>query len=180
MRSRLPAIAVLWLLAAVLAGCGGPSGHGAETDPEKGSDAAALNTGMEQELALLGLYAHASPRLGPAELRLAQRLRAREQEYVDAITKAIRGLGGDVEAEAPSTAPPPGGRRGLLEAALSREADAVGYYVGASPHLNLTAPRTLASALAAGHAQQLVVLRQALGAGIVGSIPKAFDTGGEE
>jgi hypothetical protein len=182
MRSRLLAIAALALtLAAAFPGCGGPSGHGAETDPEKGSDAESLNAGLAQELTALHLYLLASRRLDAATRPLARRLHAQEQEYVDAVTKALRGLGADVEAEAePLPVAPPAGRRALLEAALALEGEAVAYYVDSSPHLYLAAPRTLAASLAAGHAQHLVVIREALGAGLVASIPKGFDTGNAE
>jgi rubrerythrin len=180
MRSRLLAIAGLGLILVAVGGCGGPSGHGAETDPEKGSDAAALNAGLAQELTALDLYAMASRLLDPAGRPLARRLRSQEQEYVDAITKALRGLGADVEAEAEPLQGPPPGRRELLERALRLEGDALAYYVESSPHLDTAAPRTLAAALAAGHAQHMVVLRQAMGEGVVASIPKGFDTAGEE
>lgn len=174
MRSRALAIAALCV--AAFAGCGGPSGHGAETDPEKGFDADALNTALGQELTALDLYVRAAPHLDPSARRLAVRLRSQEQEYVDAISKAIRGLGGDVEAEAEAEdGGPPSRGRGALRAALQIEGTALAYYVDSAPHLYSSAPRTLAAALAAGHAQHLVVLRQALGADLVGSIPHGFD-----
>jgi hypothetical protein len=163
MRSRHIAIVALCFLA-LSSGCG-RRGHGAETDPEKGYDAATLNSTLSKELTIFGLYVQGLPRLRGPAMALGRRLRAQEQEYIDALTKAIRGLGGDVEAEAE-----PLSRRAtrsqvlVLRNAIELEEGAVGTYMEASPRLNTDAPRTLATALAAGHAQHLVVLRQALGA----------------
>jgi hypothetical protein len=44
-------------------------------------------------------------------------------------------------------------------------------------HLQFTAPRTLAAALAASHAQHLAILRQGLGAGLATAVPEAFESG---
>jgi hypothetical protein len=52
----------------------------------------------------------------------------------------------------------------------------------ASPRLNTDAPRTLATALAAGHAQHLIALRQAQGAPLAAALaadgPFSHDMGG--
>ena len=179
MRSRAPAIAMV-LVAALAAGCG-RSGHGAETDPEKGSDAATLNSALGQELTTLALYVRGTPALNAATRPLGRRLRSQEQEYVDALTKAIRGLGGDVEAEAEELEQPRARtQKDVLNRAYEKESAALASYLDAAPRLFTSAPRTLAAALAAGHAQHLVVLRQALGANLVQAIPKGFDSGSEE
>src|SRR5262249_33433600 len=89
----------LLFLALIAAGCGRP-GHGAETDSEKGSDVEILNAALGQELTALGLYTEGMPRIGPRFAPAARRLRAQEQEYVSAISKVIRGLGGEATATA--------------------------------------------------------------------------------
>ncbi len=71
-------------------------------------------------------------------------------------------------------------KRSVLNLALELETAAVASYLDAAPRLFTTAPRTLAAALAAGHSQHLVVLRQALGADLAASIPQGFDTGRAE
>ena len=177
---RRPLVIALFCLAALGAGCG-PSGHGAETDPEKGGDATILNAALGRELTALDLYARAVPLLAAANRPLARRLRSHEQEYVDALTKAIRGLGGDVEAEAEPLQPPkPRTEEAILRAAFELESEALASYLEAAPRLYTSAPRTLAAALAAGHSQHLVVLRQAEGARPAESIPRGFDSGVEE
>ena len=179
MRSRAFLLTAI-LVATLGAGCG-RSGHGAETDPEKGSDAAILNAALAQELTALDLYVRAIRRLGPDLQPLGRHLRSQEQEYVDALTKTIRGLGGDVEVEGESVEQSkPQDQEELLNLALELETAAVASYLDAAPRLFTTAPRTLAAALAAGHSQHLVVLRQALGADLAASIPRGFDIGREE
>jgi hypothetical protein len=164
-------------LALLAAGCG-KSGNGAETNPEKGSDAAILNASLSRELTLLDAYTKGQPLLAGEERAVGRRLRAQQQEYVSALTKTLRGLGGDVEAEAEALDPADlRNRRALLELLYARESAALAAYLEEAPRLYTSAPRTLDASLAAGHAQHLVVLRQALGASPADSIPEAFDGG---
>ncbi len=172
------AAAVLALLMLVVAsGCGG-SGRGAETDPEKGSDAAILNEALARELTLAEAYAQAQAAMrGPRHAAWRQ-LRAQQLEYVDAVTKAVRGLGGDTEAEAEELDPARAqGAVASLALAYELESAALAFYLEQAPRLYTPAPRTLETSLAAGHAQHLVVLRQALGESPAASIPEAFDGG---
>lgn len=163
-------------VALLVGGCGG-SGHGAETDPEKGYDAAALNDGLTRELTIVSAYTRGLPLLRGPQRALGRQLLAQEQEYVDGLTKAIRGLGGNVEAEAEDLDfGMVKNRRDLLSLLYELENGALSYYLGEAAQLYTTAPRTLDTALAAGHAQHLVVLRQALGASPVESVP-GFDQG---
>jgi hypothetical protein len=169
---------MLWLVAAlVVAGCG-KSGHGADTDPEKGFDAATLNAVLARELTAVDAYAHGLKVLPPGLRPLGRRLRAQDQEYVDALTKAIRGVGGETETEAVeldlSTAGTPDG---FLRLAYELESAALASGLEGAPRLYTPAPRTLATSLVAGHARHLVVLRQALGVDLVGAIPEAFEDG---
>lgn len=170
---------MLALVGAVLVASGcGPSGRGAETDPEKGSDVAILNAALARELATLDLYTAAMPRLSRRDAAIARQLRAHEQEYADALTKAIRGAGGDTDpGEIEVELGEARSRAELLELAYELESAALAHYVEAAPRLYTDAPRTLAAALAAGHAQHLVVLRRALGASAADSVPEAFDVG---
>jgi hypothetical protein len=161
----------------VVGGCG-DSGRGAETDPEKGSDAEILNEALAHELTLLDAYTRGRSLLGGAQRAVGRRLRAQEQEYVNAVTKAIRGLGGDAEAEpAELDLTNVEDEAGLLAMLYELESSALAFYIDAAPRLYTSAPRTLDASLAAGHAQHLVVLRQGLGAGAAGSVPEGFDGG---
>jgi Ferritin-like domain len=109
---------------------------------------------------------------------MAREFHAQEQEYVDAITKAVRGLGGATEAEAEEVElSGVKGRAGFLSQLYELESAALASYLDVVPRLNTAAPRSLAASLAAGHAQHLVVLREALGAGLDAAAPQAFDGG---
>jgi hypothetical protein len=67
----------------------------------------------------------------------------------------------------------------FLTLAYELGGSALGSYIDASPSLYTSAPRVLASSLAASEAQHLVILRQALGAGLAASVPRGFDIGEE-
>jgi hypothetical protein len=172
---RAAAFACLALLLA--SGCG-RGGHGAETDPEKGSDAAMLNAALVRELTMLRAYERAQPLLDGSMRSVGRQFRAQEQEYVNALTKAIRGLGGKVEAEPEALDFTPLKRQAdFLALAYRLESAALAASVEAAPRLFTAAPRTLDASLAAGHAQHLVLLRQGLGASAAASVPEAFDGG---
>lgn len=170
---------LLAFLALAPLGCG-KSGQGAETDPEKGSDNELLNAALARELTTLEAYTEGLPLLKEPLRSVGRRFRADEQEYVDAITKAIRGLGGELEAE-PEDVDLSGTKTqaDLLAMIYELEGAALGAYLDAAPLLYTAAPRTLAASLAAAHAQHLVVLRQGLGADLVEAVPEAFDSGEE-
>jgi Ferritin-like domain len=157
--ARAASFSVAMLGVLLLAGGCGESGHGAETDPEKGSDAAILNDALARELTLLDLYTGGNRLLGRSQRPLGRRLRAQEQEYVDAITKAIRGLGGDTEAEAEEVdLTGVKDAAALLVLATELEEGAVEFYVDEATHLYTAAPRTLDAWLAAGHGEHLGTL----------------------
>jgi hypothetical protein len=167
----------LLLVALVVVGCGKP-GHGAETDSEKGSDADILNAALGRELTTLALYTEGIPMIGARFAPVARRLRAQEQEYVSAIAKAIRGLGGKATATASEVELDElHNQRDVLTRAYELESAALASDIEAAPRLFTDAPRTLAASLASGHAQHLVVIRQGLGAPLAEAFPKAFDGG---
>lgn len=180
-RRRGAGRAVLLLLAIGLlatAGCG-KSGEGAKTDPEKGADAEALNAALGQELELLHAYTRVVPGLAGESQAVARRFRGHQQEYVDAISKALRGLGGEAEAE-PVLAEWDDEAQADLLARLYRLEGAV--LIGdldAAPRLYTAAPRTLVASLAAGHAAHRVVLRRLLRVPTFELAPEAFDSGEE-
>jgi Ferritin-like domain len=172
-----PAAFLALLLALVACGCG-TSGHGAETDPEKGRDAELLNEALSRELTMLDVYTRGRPLLQGPQRAVGRHLRAQEQEYADALTKGIRGLGGEVEAEPEELEfARVKDQAALLALAYELESAALAFYEDAAPRLYTSAPRTLDASLAAGHAQHLVVLRQGLGASRAASVPEAFDGG---
>jgi hypothetical protein len=169
----------LGVIALLLAGCG-RKGQGAATDSEKASDVEYLNTLLARELTTLDAYELALPLLRGRALVVARQFRGQGQAHLDAINKAVRGVGGETDAEAsalegdePATAP-----EALLllyeeeNAGLRQALDAV-------PHMLTPAPSTLAAALAGSHAQHVASLRQLLGSGLAGAVPEPFENGEE-
>lgn len=171
------AVIAVAAFAFALAGCGG---GGDTTDSEKASDAEILNTALGQELTQVDAYTQGLSLLHGQQRVLGQQLRSQEQEHVDALVKAIKGLEEETDAEAEEldfSEVKTGDD--FLTLAYELGSSALSSYINASPNLYTSAPRVLVSSLAASEAQHLVILRQTLGASLAESIPKGFDTGEE-
>ena len=161
-------------LLSALGACGGNGGSA--TDKE--ADVRVLNEILARQLAAVDAYGEALPALRGAELALARRFRAQEQEHVDATTKTLRGLDGDADppaetVEAGELRTPREAMRFLYElesATIDAELNAVG-------KLTIGWPRPLIASMAANQAQHLVLLRRALGAKPAELVPSAFETG---
>jgi hypothetical protein len=173
------AVFLLVALAILVSGCGRP-GHGAETDSEKAAEVEVLNAILAQELTTVAAYEQVLPRLRGPMLAVAAGFRGQDQAHVDALTKAIRGMGGETDAEASELeSPRPRSQADALVLAYEEENAALSEAQSGVVHLQFTAPRALAAALAASHAQHLAILRQGLGAGLAGAVPNAFESGDE-
>jgi hypothetical protein len=163
---------------AMLAGGCGSGGGGSTTEAEKAADVEVLNDALARELTTVAAYRRGLGLLRGPTLALAGELHGQDQAHVDAMTKAIRGLGGEVEAEAGELEQPgPRSRADALVLAYEAENAALADVLDAVPSLQTSAPRTLVASLAASHAQHLAVLRQALGAGLEEAVPDAFESG---
>jgi bacterioferritin (cytochrome b1) len=163
---------------AIFAGGCGSSGGGSTTDAEKAADVEVLNEALAQELTTVAAYKQSLALLRGPTLALAAEFRGQDQAHVDALIKAIRGLGGEVEAEAGELETPgPRSRADALVLAYEEENAALAKALNVAPILQTPGPRTLAASLAASHAQHLAVLRQALGASLAGAVPEAFESG---
>jgi hypothetical protein len=174
---RVAVCFIVFALAVLAAGCGS-SGDGPPADAEKAADTAVLNEALAQELTTVTAYGRAMALLHGPTLALAAEFRGQDQAHVDALTKAIKGLGGKVEAEARELEPPgPRSRPDALLFAYEGENAALAKALNAAPILLTPAPRTLAASLAASHAQHLAVLRQALGARLTEAAPYALESG---
>lgn len=168
----------LALAPAIFAGGCGHGGHGAATDPEKAADVEVLNSVLAQELTTVDAYRRALGHLRGPMLAVAREFHGQDQAHVDALTKAIRGLGGETEAEASEPEPPgPHSRGEALVLVYEEENAALSQAQAGSAHLQFSAPRSLAAALAASHAQHLAILRQGLGSGLAAAAPEAFESG---
>jgi rubrerythrin len=166
------------MLALALAACGDSGGDTTTAVPDKVADAEILNNLLARELAAVRAYERTMPLLHGAALASAREFRASEQEHVDAIVKALRGLGEKAEPE----------EEEIESEGLKTQADALGflyevesasvaYDLRAISHLTAPWPRSLLGSIATNQAQHLVVLRRALGADLAESIPEAFEDG---
>lgn len=175
-------ISTTLLVGPALAGCGGGGdggGGGGSAASEKESDAEVLNVAIGQEMTLVdGLEAGLPVLRRPQARALLRQFIAQEREHADGFTKAMRGLGGEVEAEAEE----------LDTSELKSEEDALllayqltslqlTHFLDDVTHLQMRAPQSFAASIAASEAQHLVALRTLLGADLGESVPEAFDTG---
>lgn len=174
------ALAVALALASVglfAPGCGGESDQSA-AESEKADDIAILNTALGYELTAVDAYTRALPLLKGETLGVAREFRAQEQEHVNAIVKAIRGLGGRTDPEPVDLDPPgPKTHADALSLAYDQVSAAIAEDMAAVAGLNASWPRALLTSIAADEAQQLTVLRQALGADPAAAVPEAFENG---
>jgi rubrerythrin len=163
---------------ATLAACGGSGGGTTTVVSDKAADAETLNNVLARELAAVRAYERTLPLLHGSALASAREFRASEQEHVDAIVKALRGLGEPAEPE----------EEEIESEGLKTQADALGFLyevesvsvafdLRAISHLTAPWPRSLLGSIAANQAQHLVVLRRALGADTAEAIPGAFEDG---
>ena len=176
----MPALAVALALASAALfapGCGGESDQSA-AEAEKDDDIAILNTALGYEMVTVDAYTQALALLIGENLTLARELRAQQQEHVNAITKAIRGLGGRADPEPIAvTLIAPADGDAALSLAYERVSAAIAEDMAAVSNLASPWPRTLIAMIAANEGQQLTLLRQALGATGVEAIPEPFENG---
>jgi rubrerythrin len=176
-RRALLLLATAIVAVAALAGCGSDGGTTTAVSDKEG-DAEILNNVLARELAVIDAYERTLPLLDGPALTTASEFRADEQEHVNAIVKALRGLGEkaepeeeEIESEELKT------QAEALEFLYDVESTSVAYNLRAISHLTGPWPRSLLGSIATDQAQHLVVLRRLLGADLGESIPEAFEDG---
>lgn len=196
-RRGLVALGAMLLLLAALAGCGGgssstepatsapPASEGAAQDvstptpsSQQSADAALLDKVLARQEAAVDAYTKVIPALSPRLARMASYFRAQEQEHVDATIKALRGLSASAEATAEPVEPGElKGDRERLVFLYELEGSTIDEELSAISKLEATWPRSLLASTVADQAQHLTLLRQALGAGPLASVPVPFENG---
>jgi hypothetical protein len=177
------------ILISLLAGCGGGSDSGptsaasvtdasATPTPEQAIDAELLNHVLGRQEAAIAAYGQVIPKLAPRLAHTAAYFRAQEQEHVDAVLKAMRGLKSSAE---PSEEEIEVGDlktdRERLEFLYEVESATIDEELSAISRLEASWPRSLLASTVANQAQHLTLLRQALGAGPLASVPVPFENG---
>jgi hypothetical protein len=181
-------LAALFLIS-LLAGCGSggssaPSSTAASTDAtpmpaaEPSADADLLNRVLGRQEAAIAANGEVIPKLGPRLAHLGAYFRAQEQEHVDAVLKAMRGLKGPVEpSEEEIEVGDLKGDRERLEFLYAVESATIDEELSAISELEASGARSLLTTIVANQAQHLTLLRQALGAGPAASVPVPFENG---
>jgi rubrerythrin len=171
--------ALVAVLALSVAGCSSEGGGTTTTAADKEADAEVLNNVLARQLAAVRAHERTLPLLRGPALADARQFRAQEQEHVDAVVKALRGLGEEAEPEEEEieSEERPKTQAEALEFLYEIESVSVAYYLRAISHLTSSWPRALLGSIAASQAQHLVLLRRALGADRAEMIPEAFEDG---
>jgi hypothetical protein len=165
------------LLAALLAACGG-GGKPTTSVPDREADAKTLNELLSRQLGAVRAYEAVLPRLRGPDLAMAREFRGQEQAHADATLKALRGLGAEAEAEAePIDVSAGRGRAGALTFLGELESASVSLEMKEIGKLTGSWPRVLVATMAANQAQRLVLIRRALGAKPLQTIPTPFESG---
>jgi hypothetical protein len=175
-RGLLAGLAAL-ALAAGLGGCG--SGGGTATAvSDKQADVEILNKILGRQIAAVEADDRALSHLGGRDLALARVFRAQEQEHVDSLVKALRGLGGKadpqpevIEAKGLKT------REDYLRFLYAVESATIDAELSAISKLTGSWPRSLLASIVGNQSQHLTLLRGTLGAKPIESVPSAFENG---
>jgi Ferritin-like domain len=176
-RRGLAALTAAGLVAAGLAACGG-GGEATPTVVDKAADAELMNEVLGRQTAAVGAYEAVLPGLSGRDLALARKFRAQEQEHVDAIVKVLRGLGAAAEPQAETIEV--SGRRSpaqRLEFLYELESATIDLELSTISKLTAPWPPALLGAIVANQAQHLALLRRALGAKPLETVPDAFENG---
>ena len=181
MRGRLVRRALLLgaIAAALTAGLGACGGGGSTaTVQEKEADAKVLNEILGRQLAAANAYSEVLPKLHGEDLVIARQFRAQEQEHVDATTKVLQKTGAEADPPAETIeANELETRRDALTFLYEMESATIDAELDAIGKLHLTWPRPQLATMAANQSQRLVLIRRALGAAPLETVPQAFETG---
>ena len=176
---RAPLLLAIAVAAVALGACGGDDDGSTTTAvPDKAADAEILNSVLARQLAAVRAYDRTLPLLRGPALATAREFRAQEQEHGNAIVKSLRGLGeaAEPEEEEIESDELKTGAQGL-EFLYDVESASVAFDLRAISHLTSPWPRSLLGSIAANQAQHLVLIRRALGAKPLETVPQAFETG---
>jgi hypothetical protein len=175
--AALLALAAGLALALVLSACSGEDDSSAAVD-DRAADVEILNEVLGRQLSAIDAYGLVLPRLRGSTLAAARLFRAQEQEHVDSIVKALRGLNARAEPQTEEIEPP------RLKTQAERltflyevEGDTIDAELDAISTLSESWPRTLLGTTVANQAEHLVLLRRALGAKPLETVPEAFEGG---
>jgi Ferritin-like domain len=146
--------------------------------PANAADVEILDKVLGRQEAAAAAYARVTPELPPHLSHMAGYFRRQEQEHVDSIIKVIRGLKGSAEPT-PETIEvgEPKTTEERLVLLYEVESSTIDEELSAISKLEDGWPRSLLASTVANQAQHLTLLRHALGAGPLGTVPAPFENG---
>jgi hypothetical protein len=175
-RGALPAVLAGLALALAFASCSDDGGTNVKD--ERATDVEILHDVLGRQLSAVAAYDRILPALQGPPLAAARKFRAQEQEHVDSVIKALRGLNARAEPATeeiePNEAKTEADRLRFL---YEMESETIDTELDAISKLSESWPRTLLGTTVANQAQHLVLLRRALGATPLGAVPDAFEGG---
>jgi hypothetical protein len=150
--------------------------------PEESADAEILNDVLDRQEAAVVALAHVAAGLPPRLRRTVAYFRAQEQEHVDGVVKAMRGLKRAPTESEPEAIEIPAMKTDAERLRFVYEIESVTIEdeLNALADLEGSGPRSLLASTVANQAQHLTLLRQELGAGPLASVPVPFENGTAE
>jgi Ferritin-like domain len=165
-------------LALALGGCGS-GGSSSTAEEEKAADGAILNEVLGRQMAAVDAFgASGLPDLHGPALATARRFGAQEQEHIDSVVKALRGLGAKAEPQVEKIETGDFKTQAdYLHFFYEVESGTIDEELSAISNLTQPWPRSLLGATVANQAEHLVLLREALGVTPPEAVPEAFEEG---
>jgi rubrerythrin len=181
-RRRLLAMTGAGASAALLAGCADDTKNPTvKTAPDESdtADVELLNSMLDLEFATVAAYKAAAGKLSGPVLQIAKGFLEQEQEHADALTQAIKQLGGTpAKAKSPDEYakgfPMLKSQTDVLKFAVDLENTAIAAYIDALPKLGKGDLRATAAAIVSNEAEHVAILLGALGEE---QVPDAFVVG---
>jgi rubrerythrin len=168
--------------AALLAACGthkrtaaASRGSDVSTNTTATADVAVLNLALDVENLAVAAYSAGVKLLTGEALKLGQAFLMQETEHVNALSEAIKLLGGTPNPPKPSyDLGKLATQKDFLRLAVRIESSAIAAYIDAIPKFTMPVLRATAAAIVTNEAEHLAVLRGALNRP---PVPAAFVTG---
>jgi len=149
-----------------------------EEEAERESDIDVLNGILDRQRTAIVSFDQLIAEMRGRPRALAVAIRTQEEEHAVGILRAMRALEGSEEVEVEASEPEPGlGEAERLTQIYESLSAIIDAELIAIERLNYTPARSLLAATAANQAQQLVLLRRALGAKPAEWVPAPFENG---
>lgn len=185
-RRALLLLAVCLALAFALGACGGEEEGTGETvdtaaleaEAERESDIDVLNGILDRQRTAIVSFDQLIAQMRGRPRALAIQIRTQEEEHTVGILRILRALEGFEEVEVEESEPETGlNEAERLTEIYESQSSLIDAELVAIERLNYSPARSLLAATAANHAQQLVLLRRALGAKPAEWVPAPFESG---